>query len=107
MPPLGSTTTRWRAALIDQAAFVATPSGRCRSSTFSTTRTPPARTGSRVGARAGQAVLARAGSGGRNDYSAAVALEGLQGVTAGPLADQLRLVPAGCDVNRELYPKGI
>src|ERR1039457_1471795 len=44
----------------------------------------------------------RVRSGRRDDDRVAVALEGLQGVATGALADQLRLVAAGRDVDREL-----
>ncbi len=47
------------------------------------------------------------GSGGCNDDGAAVALEGLEGVTTGALTDQLRLVPAGSDVDRKLNTERI
>jgi hypothetical protein len=47
------------------------------------------------------------GSGGGDDDGVAVALEGLQGVATCAPADQLRLVPAGCDVDRELYPERV
>ena len=45
------------------------------------------------------------GSGGSDDDRVAVALEGLQSVATCALADQLRLVAAGCDVDRELDPE--
>src|ERR1700689_751621 len=46
---------------------------------------------------------ARQQASGRGDhYGAAVALEGLQGVPLGALADQLRLLSSGGDVDREL-----